>query len=221
MEISPLRWIHDRRSDTIIDDVIIGATTLRYGATQTLEIDIGWAPLNISRRSDPSTGKNTSVRGVGDLSFGLRKSLSNPDGTGIAVAIQTYVIAPTARDGIGFGFWLTGVQVPFSADLAAGFTLGITPGLERVTNASGDGRHMGYTGAVRLARPVGPVQLRGGFNVLHDADPDLPFTQFSTSVTAAWSPQSKPSIEFDAGVTVGLTSATPDLELFVAVVRQF
>lgn len=188
IETTPVRWVRDRDFDIVLDEVALGSTTLRYGLTDTLELDVGWAPFNVSIQTCNATGQRTRISGVGDVSLGVRKSLSSPDGSGIALALQGFVVAPTGRDRIGLGFWLTGLQLPFSAELPGGFSLGLTPGVERVANANGDGRHVGYTGAIRLSHDIGPITARAGFNLLLDDDPDLPFTQASTSLTIAWSP---------------------------------
>jgi hypothetical protein len=194
-----------------------GALELRLGLTPNLEGQIAWTPYTQVRARDGGASARTS--GVGDVSFVLRRSLRNPDGSGVSVALQPYVSAPTGKRGIGAGGWQGGLIVPISAPLTDEVSLGLAPQVDVVRDADGEGTHLAWSLAAGVSRSFGPVsvalELWGGV----DDDPSDDSRQASLDLTLAWTPVE--DLQFDIGVYGGLTRDTPDLEVGVGIARRF
>lgn len=195
----------------------VGALELRLGLTPNLEGQIAWTPYAQVRARDGGATSRTS--GVGDLSFTLRRSLRNPDGSGLSVALQPYVSAPTGKRGIGAGGWQGGLIVPISAPLTDEVSLGLAPQVDVVRDADGEGTHLSWSLAAGVSRSLGPMnvafELWGGI----DDDPSGDSRQASVDLTLAWTPVD--GLQFDIGVYGGLTRDTPDLEIGAGIARRF
>jgi hypothetical protein len=114
------------------------------------------------RSRDAVTGETARLSGVGDVAFVLRQNLANPDGSGVSVAVQGFVVAPTGRDGIGADGWEGGVIVPVSVDLGGGWALALAPEVDYVGDEDGDGHHYVYAGVIGISRALGDFLARGG-----------------------------------------------------------
>jgi len=191
------------------DSYLLGQTELRFGVSPRTELEAAWTPF--------SHGDGRS--GVGDLSFGFRTALTAPDGKGAAVSWQAFVTAPTATHGQGAGGWEGGMRLPVSADLADGFSLGLTPEADVRRDADGHGRHAALSGAVALSHDLAGASVAVELWGEHDADPAGHVNQASFDLSAAW--MVGRDLQLDAGANAGLTHATPDLELYVGVARRF
>ena len=198
------------------DSFSFAQTLLRFGVGRTTEVQLGWTPYLLSHDHGGGT-----TRGVGDVSVAVRQSLLRPDGGGVSVAVQPFVTVPTATNGFGAGDWTGGVLLPFAADLPGGFSLSATPEVDVLPNASRGGSHAAYVAVVGLAHKLGDVTAGVELWANHDADPDMASTQASFDVDLAWTPASAKNLQFDAGANLGLTRATPDVELYVGIAARF
>jgi Putative MetA-pathway of phenol degradation len=191
----------------------IGASEFRFGLTRWLETEAIWAPLiiNHSRGSSDRTG-------VGDLSLGLRGALISADGDGPAVSLQGFVTAPTATQGLGAGGWTGGVRLPAQLPLGP-FALGLTPEVDVVRNASGRGTHAAWVGVAALSHGFGKLTLGAEAWGAVDGDPSRVSRQASADLTVAYAVGDNGQL--DAGMNIGLTRDTPNLEMYVGIAHRF
>ena len=166
-------------------------------------------------------GIHDHVSGSGDVTFSLRQSLRNPDGSGFSAAIQPFVSAPTGRKDIGAGAWQGGVIIPLTWQVSDAVGVGLTPKLSVLRDQDGRGSHLAYTLVAAVGRQLGPVNLGADIWVNRDEDPSGATTQASLDLDAAWQPAGLKDIAFDVGVNAGLNRDTPDVEAYVGVARRF
>jgi hypothetical protein len=190
-----------------------GASELRLGLTPRLEAEAAWAPLIVDH--DRDLGHRS---GVGDLTLGLRGALIGPDGDGSAVSLQGFVTAPTATHGLGAGGWTGGVRLPAQIPLGT-LGLGLTPEVDVVRNASGHGTHAAWVGVASLSHGFGKFTLGAEAWGQVDGDPSHVSHQASADITAALAVGD--NAQLDAGVNLGLTRDTPNLELYVGIAHRF
>ena len=114
-----------------------------------------------------------------------------------------------------------GVIIPMAVSLPDGFSLGVSPQVDGVPNASGHGRHAAYVAAVGLSHPIGPISAGVELWGAIDDDPSGRTTQASLDLMAAFIPKTNANLQLDAGVNLGLTHDTPDVEIAVGVARRF
>ena len=218
VEVGLADWTLDRRSGARDDTFLAGDLLLRYGLTDTLEAQVGWTSFGHVRVR--SGGIIDGEGGTGDVLVALRRNLRSPDGSGLAVAVMPYVTLPTGGSAIGAGDWGGGVLLPVSRTLDAGWQVDVTGSVEAAVDADGDGRHFAY-GAVfgidkLLSETVGiTVEL----SARRDRDPTGTTTELLGGVSAGWSPGD--SLQFDAGVNLGLNRVAPDLQLQLGIARRF
>lgn len=191
----------------------LGASELRLGLTPRLEAEAAWAPLIDDH--DRALGHRS---GSGDLTLGLRGALIAPKGDGPAVSLQGFVTAPTASHGLGGGGWTGGVRLPAQIPLGP-VALGLTPEVDAVRNASGRGTHAAWVGVASLSHGFGKLTLGAEAWGLVDDDPSHVSHQASGDLTAALAVGA--NAQLDAGVNVGLTRETPELEVYFGVARRF
>ncbi|CAN5349622.1 transporter [soil metagenome] len=210
-----------RDAATKVEAYGYGDTFVRYGLTETTELQFGITPWTTEKTTDRATGDHQTVDGVGDISLGFRHSLANPDGSGLSVAMVGFVTAPTgSKDTRDDGFE-GGVLLPVSVPLNADWSLSLSPEVDVAANSDGAGRHAAYTMVAGVGRSYGQWAFGGEVWVSHDADPIDASTQSTFDLTAVWSPPMLADSQLDFGLNFGLNDQSPDVEFGVGVARRF
>lgn len=198
-----------------------GDTVLRYGLTETTELEFGLTSYLREKTTDRVAGTSETVDGVGDLSVGFRHSLANPDGSGLSVALVGFFTAPTgSRDVRAEGFE-GGVILPVSVPLNDDWDLSLSPEVDVVIDADGEGRHAAYTMVAGVGRSYGQWALGAELYVSRDDDPAEATTQSTFDLTAVWSPPMLAASQIDFGLNFGLNDDSPDVEFGVGLARLF
>ncbi|WP_293401475.1 transporter [Phenylobacterium sp.] len=218
LELSGLDAAFQRSGPGATDTYSVGAMEWRLGLTPTLEGQVQWAPYTQVRTRGEDA---TRVEGVGDLVLLLRRSLRNPDGSGLSIALEPFVSAPTATRGLGSGGWQGGLVVPFSVPISDDVTLSLAPEVDVNRDSDGAGVHPAWTMAAGLSRTFGPVSLGAELWGSIDDDPAERAHRASLDLTLAWTPPRHEDLQLDVGVYGGLTRDTPDLEVLVGLSRRF
>lgn len=206
---------------TRIDTWDAGDLFVRYGLTGLTELQLGLKTWNHERILDRATGDRDVAEGVGDLSIGLRHSLKNPDGSGLSVAISGFITAPTGARSIRADGFEGGVILPVSIPLNDDWSLSVSPEIDWVSDADGDGRHVAYTMVAGVGRGFGQWDLGAEVWISRDDDPVAPTTPSTFDLSAVWSPPSLPDAQLDFGLNFGLNDDSPDLEFGVGLARRF
>lgn len=219
VEVGLADFTHDKQAGATTDTTLAGDLALRFGVTGTGEAELAWSPY-IHVRNRDSSGAAAST-GYGDLTLAWRQSLRNPDGSGVSVAVQPFVVAPVGKRDFGAGAWQGGVVLPVSVPLPRGFALGLTPQVAVVRNQNHDGTHLDWTGVVGISHAVGPVSLGTEFYIAYDDDPAGHATTETFDLSAAWTPAALKDIQLDIGLNAGLNRQTPDYEAYAGIARRF
>ncbi|CAN5160538.1 hypothetical protein BH10PSE1_BH10PSE1_03280 [soil metagenome] len=211
-----------QRSDGVkVESWDAADTFIRYGLTETTELQFGITPYVREKTTDRVTGDSETVDGVGDLSVGFRHSLANPDGSGLSVALAGFVTAPTgSRDVRAEGFE-GGVVLPVSIPLNDDWGLSLSPEVDVVIDSDGDGRHAAYTMVAGIGRSYGQWALGAEIYVSRDDDPIEATTESTFDLTAVWSPPMLADSQLDFGLNFGLNDESPDVEFGVGIARRF
>jgi hypothetical protein len=196
------------------DTYSLGASEVRFGVTARTEIEAGWSPLIV----DHTRGAGR-ITGVGDAVLGIRTALTDPDADGLAASVQGFITAPTATHGLGAGGWTGGLRLPLATPLGSDLDLGATPEADLVRDADGRGVHLALQGAVGLSHGFGALTAGAELWAQMDDDPAHRTWQASADLTAAL--MVGKDAQLDAGVNLGLTHATPDVEIYAGVARRF
>jgi hypothetical protein len=213
-------WSLDRDSTQRTDNFTFGDPLLRYGVTGTTEVQLGWTALGTVRTHDRIAGSVTRSSGVGDMTVAVRHNLSNPDGSGFAVAVMPYASLPTGGRTIGAGTWGAGLIVPLSYSLNDTLGLSLTPEIDAAPDSDRRGRHLAYSGTIGLTATLAKSLTSAlEFQAMRDDDPSEHATQALASLSFAWQPRA--NLQLDIGAVAGLNHASPDAELYMGIARRF
>lgn len=218
VETSLTDWTLDKQGGDRTDTLLIGDTEVRIGLSDTVEAQIGWTPMGYVRNR--SAGVVDRATRVGDVTLGLKANLANPDGSGLAVAVQPFVTLPVGRSPVGAGNWGAGVVVPISYDLSKSVNLEFVPEMDAAVDQDGRGRHFAASAVIGLGFSLTDkltFEVEG--KVLRDDDPSGRTTQGLASASLAY--KANDNLQFDVGGVAGLNREAPDVELYAGVSRRF
>ncbi|WP_116092212.1 transporter [Sphingomonas crusticola] len=213
-------WTLDKQPDTRTDTLLAGDVLARYGIGDTTELRLEWTAYGHVRIRDRISGSVSKSSGIGDVTLGLKQSVTHPDGDGFSVALLPYATLPTGRHQVGAGDWSAGLLIPVNYDLSDQLKLEITPEVDAAVDEDGNGRHTAYGSAAGLG-----VKLSEKWNmsveaqVIRDRDPSGHSSQALGGVYVAYQPKDR--LQFDAGAQAGLNHASPDVELYFGVTEKF
>jgi len=221
LEVDGADYTRQSAGGAVTTTWVLASPELKYGLTDDLDLEASFAPFNrVSSRPAPNAPKRT-LTGVGDLFLRAKLNLTGNSQGALGLAIEPYVKAPTARDGIGDGAWEEGVLAPVSLNLPHGWSLAATPEADLVLDAAGAGRHVALQLPVGLGHAIGPVAASVELWTQQDFDPAGTTRQYSVDLAAAWQPAGQPDLQLDAGVNLGLNAATPDVQVYAGLSRRF
>jgi hypothetical protein len=196
--------------------------TLKYGLTDSFDIEVNLPPMQSVSIHDDATGQTTRNSGIGDMTFRAKWSLTANRSQGWNFAIEPFLKAPVAHAPIGNGAWEGGVLAPFAGNLNDKWSVDITPELDVVEDGAGGGRHTALAGSVGLTRAMGAgVSLTGELWTVTDFDPLGTSHQYSADFAVAWTPFGRKDLQLDTGVNLGLNRATDDVEAYVGIAKRF
>jgi hypothetical protein len=214
-------WTRAINKGTTTDTFLYTNPTFKIGLTNTLDFEANMTPF--ARVTTKDYSGISGVQGPGDMYFRLKANVAGPDGGDFQMAVIPYAKAPTGSPGIGNRAVEGGAIVPVSFALPQGFTLLFDPEIDVLRNANDFGRHTNIQFLGNLSHAIvdsvtGYVELWGQAN----NDPATPNKQASLDLSLAWLAWKKsPSLQFDVGANIGLTAATPRLQLYLGVSQKF
>jgi len=220
-ESDVFNWTHAHNGGTTTDTFLYTNPTLKVGLTNAIDIEANMAPF--VRMTSKNASGSQSFEGVGDMYFRAKANLAGPDGGDFQLAVIPYVKAPTGSPGVSNKAVEGGAIAPVSFALPQGFTLLFDPEIDVVRNANDFGRHTNIQFLGNLSHALtdgvtGYLELWGQAN----NDPASPNKQASLDLSLAWLVWKKsPSLQFDVGANIGLTAATPKLQLYLGVSQKF
>jgi len=220
-ESDVFNWTRAVAKGTTTDTFLYTNPTFKIGLTNTLDFEANMAPFVRVTTKDYSG--ISGVQGAGDMYFRLKANVAGADGGDFQMAVIPYVKAPTGSPGVGNRAVEGGAIAPVSFALPQGFTLLFDPEIDILRNANDWGRHtniqlLGNLSHAIIDNVTGYVELWGQAS----NDPATPNKQASLDLSLAWLVWKKsPSLQFDAGANIGLTAATPRLQLYLGVSQKF
>jgi hypothetical protein len=205
---------------TQIFTLLVPNPTFKVGLTNNIDFEVN-APTLVGVRSvNSATNMSSTIWGLDDAFIRTKINLWGNDGGPSALALIPYVKAPVAPAGIGNGATEGGMIAPLSFALPDGFTLLFNSEIDGLKNNADNGRHANFMNLVNLSHEVVKgVTLYMEFWSDFNDDPTQRTTQLSYDLAVTW--LVRPNLQLDAGVDVGLTSATPIIQVFAGVSQRF
>jgi Putative MetA-pathway of phenol degradation len=194
--------------------------TFKVGLTNNIDFEVN-APTVVGVRTyNAATNAASTVWGVDDVFIRAKVNLWGNDGGKSALALIPYVKAPAAPPGIGNGATEGGLIAPLSISLPDDFTLVFNSEIDALKDSADNGRHANFINLVNISRPVVKdvtlyLELWSDYN----DDPTQKTTQLSFDTAVAW--VVRPNLQVDFGADVGLTNATPTIQVFIGLSQRF
>lgn len=217
LEASVLGWSLTEANGNRSELLTVASSVAKIGLSDRSDLQIGFTPL--AGLTSSGTGSRDRVSGFGDILVRYKHRLTANDAP-VQVAVLPFIKLPTARRGLGNGQVEGGVAVPISIALPGPATLTLGPELGLAADSDGRGRHPTLVNLVNLSLPIesrwtATAELWTNLNF----DPAGMVEQASADGALAYTLSS--DVQFDVGANVGLTAATPDLELYAGLSFRF
>ena len=204
-----------RRGGVTTDMTVAGGALLKYGVSDSLDLEAGMALYQGQRVHSGASDITTS--GVGDL---VLHAKVNPlgDSGGFAFVLDPYIKLPTAG-ALGNGHVEGGLVAPFSIDLGNNWSFAMTPEADVLLNGSGNGYHAQLVDVAGFGKSFRLLTLGAEVWTSQNLDPAGSVAQYSADIDAAYLLGN--DTQLDAGVNFGLNRATPDAEFYFGISRRF
>jgi hypothetical protein len=198
--------------------LVIGETTVKYGLSESSDIEIDFAPWQ--RATSRAGGVHKSASGIGDLTVLFKQQLTAPDAA-VQVAALPFVKAPTAKHSLGNGKWEGGLLIPIGYGIPkSALAIGLTPEVDWVADADGRGHHAAMAQVASLGwQANGRLNLSAEIWGQWDWDPSGTTSQASADGAVAYLVGN--DVQLDAGANFGLNRVTPDVEIYGGVSKRF
>jgi hypothetical protein len=220
VELGLAAWERVRQPDSSERRTEAGELLLRAGIDEHTEVRLGWLGYGHVRERDRATGVVERVGGVGDVTFGLKRNLRNPDGTGLSVALLPFATVPVGRNSVGAGTWETGLLAPASYALNQTFSLQLTPEVDAAADEDGHGRHVAYGATVGLQAAIAEAATAAiELQDIRNRESGDHHDEALLGVSVAYQPAQR--LQLDVGANAGLNHASPDLRLFAGITGKF
>ena len=215
VETGFIDWTHDEGGGIRSDATMIGSTLVKYGLSDRADVELGFTPLMTAH----STGGPTDS-GFGDMVVRVKYALTASDAP-VAIALDPFVKVPTANRIFGNGKVEGGLTVPIGVPIGKGpLTLSLTPEVDWLSNASGDGYHAAMIQVVGLGIAATP-RLALGAELWGQWDYDPSGTGKQVSADGSVTYLINNNVQVDGGANFGLNDQTPDLELYTGISVRF
>jgi len=225
LEMSFADYTYDRSDGESVHALAVAPFLLKLGLLNNVDLQFGFTPYSrVQTRGDADPAEadalvadvsNTLLllEGLGDILLRMKVNVWGNDEGPTAFAIMPFVTLPTGSGGLGSDDVEGGVVMPFGADLPLGFSLGLMAQFDFVRYEDRGGYYAEFihTGTIGhdLFDDVGAFVEYVGIESL---GPDRPYqAYFNAGMT--WQPGA--DLMFDAGVRIGLNSASEDIGVFV------
>lgn len=218
-ETDLVNFTHQVTGSVHTDTLLAPNPTFKVGVTNNVDVEINPSFAGI-HTFDTAAATSSTLWGIGDTYVRSKINVWGNDGGDTAAALIPYVKAPTAPLGIGNGAVEGGLIGPLAVNLPNSFVLLLVPEVDVLKDSTDDGRHGSYVFDVNLSREViknvtAYIELWSDYN----ADPAQKATLMSADVAVAW--VFLPNVQVDFGANIGLTSATPAIQLFAGLSQRF
>jgi Putative MetA-pathway of phenol degradation len=196
------------------DVLLVADPTVKWGVTSSSDVELSFTPYEFVWHAAAKT--RSDVSGFGDLYLRYKTAILQDNDNGTAISLVPYIKIPTASPGLGDGAWEGGVVAPISFALPLGLTLLTDPEVDVLRNSDGSGYHINASALVNFSRAISSsVSGVVEFWTDEDFDPANAMRQSSIDLALEWA--ARRELQFDIGLNLGLTRASPDLQEYVGV----
>lgn len=220
LEVGLADWTLERDAQERQDTLLFADALLRYGIAEHAEVQLAWSSLGLVRTRDRGTDQIERRTRTGDVTLALRRSVSNPDGSGFSAAIMPFVTLPVGRDPVGAGDWAGGLVVPASYEVSNTWSVASTAIAQAAVDEDGRGRHFAFDEVIGVSANLSDtVTATAEYAITFDRDPQNHHVEHLSGLSFAWQPRR--DMQLDLGATIGLDHDAPDAQVYIGASRRF
>jgi hypothetical protein len=198
--------------------LVLGETTIKYGLTDSSDVEIDVTPFE---RSTSSVGSvHESASGFGDINLIFKQRLTKSDGP-IQIIAMPFLKVPTADHLLGNGKLEGGLRFPVGYQIPkTPLSLGLTPEFDWAANSDGTGHHLAMEQVATLGfAATDKLNISAEIWGAWDWDPTGTTREASADGSVAYLLTN--DVQLDAGANFGLNKATPNAEFYAGVSVRF
>lgn len=197
------------------------ATNMRIGLTNSAEIDIAWQPYGVVDIRNPGPGGDEHRTGSGGLDIRAKFNVWGNDAFNYSgatsLALLPFVTLPTdRRNGIGPARTEGGLIVPLAINLPADFALSVNTGIARADDGNGAGYSTKYLASTSLS-----YEWTSKIGTYYELAAELRRGRDIVTANTGVTYKLTPDIQLDAGINLGMTTASDRIETFVGMSQRF
>ena len=217
LETSLADWSLTRDGGQRSYSLSLGSSALRYGLTDTTELQLSVHPF-IRQIGHTPTSRDVT-QGNGDATIGAKQRLT-PKGAKLQLALNPTITLPIATNGLGAGDVEAGVSLSADLPLSKAWTLTVMPQANWLADGDGHGHHGQALIAGSIAYQLDQqASLALDAQLARDWDPAGAQTHAIIGPSLAWMASKR--LQLDLEVDHGLTQGDPDLELIAGFAARF
>jgi hypothetical protein len=188
---------------------------LKVGLLNNADLQCVFDSYRHVRTKDPAMGATTTQSGVGDFTTRMKVNLWGDDGGRTAFGVLPFVKLPTSTDHLGNDAVEGGIILPLAVELPRGFDMGLMTEVDFRRNDADPGRHTAFVNSVTFGHDL--VGHLGGYAEF--------FSEVSTEHGSTWigtldfglTYRLAKNVQLDAGVSIGITRAADDMNVFTGI----
>jgi len=213
LELGAIDWSVTRQNGENVEAAVYGSSLFKLGIDERSDVEVNITPyVRI-------VGDEGKASGFGDIVVRYKHRLTSAHAP-VQLAVIPFVTFPTAKHDIGDGKLEGGLAIPISFTLSGPISATLGPEVDVLADKDGRGRHAALVNVFNISVTVAPrLTIAGELWTRLDFDPDGTVRRASGDAAIAYALTD--NLQLDAGANAGLTSATPDLELYAGVSARF
>ena len=197
--------------------------TVKLGLTNSIDFEVEFnGYLNAATHSNLNGALISNGHGFGDTFFKTKFNIFGNDGGTFALALIPFVKAPSAAPGLGNGVVEGGVVAPLQINLPQDYTLILQTEIDALKNANDDKRHASFANLAELSHALPfiskDLSLSVEFFSSVGTDSAIPAV-YTFDLGLAYLIQ--PNVQLDVGANLGLTKASPDVNVYTGISTRF
>lgn len=216
LESTAAGWSLTQAGATRTELLVTAPTVVKFGLSDRSDLQIAFTPF--AELTVKDSGSRSRASGFGDVIVRYKHRLT-ADGAPVQVAAIPFATLPTAGRDIGNRRLEGGVAVPVSVPVGR-MTVTLGPEVDFLADGDGHGRHVAIVNIVNISSSVAPrLTVAGELWSNMNFDPARTIKQASADVALAFVVSNR--LQLDMGANAGLTSDTPDIELYAGASVRF
>ncbi len=197
-----------------------GATNLRIGLTDNVDVQIISDLLRHLVVKDKTTGAKDTRDGFGDTQVRLKINvLGNDPASKFSLGVIPYVKIPTNQNDLGNNEYEGGIGIPFNVNFDGGWSFGGMTQLNFITEPDQSGYDLAYVNSVIVGKSITDKLSGYGEIFTSKADQSGGHWQNTADFGAVYSVTD--NFKVDANVQFGISDAADDSILFVGTAYRF